>query len=385
VIVVTTKPVSFLESAEAQMDDLLWRICEELQLSPTRYQLAVDRYEAVCRWLEAQGSVVAQYRPSMYPQGSMRIGTTVKPSGRDEYDLDFVCEFGVPSSTFESPLQLLKLVVVRLQQNDAYARLLEIKNRCVRLNYANEFHMDILPACPDAANGRSCLLVPDRESRWWKPSNPKGYGDWFEQRCELVLAVLAERAILAKADPVPAQEANWEKATLKRAVQLLKRWRDIRYQKQPDMAPISMVLTTLAAQTYQGQLSVSEALTDILNGIVALIASSKPRIYVLNPANPLEDLSERWDDPEQYAAFVTGMHELHRNWANAVATAGVHNAAKRIEALFGEPVKTAVAKQARQIQAMREQSALRVAPAGLITAAPAIGVPVRPNTFHGME
>lgn len=25
----------------------------------------------------------------------------------------------------------------------AYSRLLEVNNRCVRLNYANEFHMDI--------------------------------------------------------------------------------------------------------------------------------------------------------------------------------------------------------------------------------------------------
>jgi hypothetical protein len=114
-----------------------------------------------------------------------------------------------------------------------------------------------------------------------------------------------------------------------------------------------------------------------------LIESSKPRLYVLNPANPLEDLSERWDDPERYAAFVAGMHELHRDWAQAVAAVGVHNAAKKLEGLFGEPVKTAVAKQARQIQAMREQSALRVAPAGLITTASAIGVPMRANTFHG--
>jgi hypothetical protein len=384
--VMTTRPVSFMESAEAQMDDLLWRICEELQLSPTHYQQAVDRYEAVCRWLEAETSVVAQYRPAMYPQGSMRIGTTVMPFGRDEYDLDFVCEFAVSSTRFESPLQLLKLVVERLEQNDAYARLLEVKNRCARLNYANEFHLDILPACPDAANGGSCLVVPDRESRLWKPSNPKGYADWFEQRCELVLVVMAERArVLAKAEPIPVQEATWEKATLKRAVQLLKRWRDIRYQKEPGMGPISMVLTTLAAETYQGQLSVSEALTSILNGIVALIASSQPRVYVLNPANPLEDLSERWEDPVQYSAFVTGIRELHRAWTKVLATEGVHNAAKLLEGLFGEPVKVATSKQARQLQSMREQSALRVAPAGLITAAPAIGVAMRANTFHGKK
>ena len=54
------------------------------------------RYEAVCRWLEAQGGAVERHPPSMYPQGSIRIGTTVRTFGRDEHDLDFVCECGVP-------------------------------------------------------------------------------------------------------------------------------------------------------------------------------------------------------------------------------------------------------------------------------------------------
>ena len=65
----------FTNDPHSQMDDLLWRICEELQLSPARYQQAVERYEAVCHWLEANGSAVASFRPSLYPQGSMRIGT----------------------------------------------------------------------------------------------------------------------------------------------------------------------------------------------------------------------------------------------------------------------------------------------------------------------
>lgn len=142
-------PVLFATEQHTQMDDLLWRICEQIQLTPSRHQQAVDRYEAVCGWLEADGSRVAAYRPSIYPQGSMRIGTTVRPIGRNEYDLDFVCEVIAHPSSFPSPLQLLKLMEARLREHKVYASILEVKNRCVRLNYANEFHMDILPACPD--------------------------------------------------------------------------------------------------------------------------------------------------------------------------------------------------------------------------------------------
>jgi hypothetical protein len=88
------------------------------------------------------------------------------------------------------------------------------------------------------------------------------------------------------AEPIPAQEASHEKATLKHVVQLLKRWRDIYYQDRCDEAPISMVLTTLAARFYRGHSSVSEAMSSILDGIEGAVNAAMPdRIYVLNPAN----------------------------------------------------------------------------------------------------
>jgi hypothetical protein len=381
----TAAPAFLPNSADSQMDDLLWRICDELQLTPTRYQQAVDRYNAVCQWLEAEESGVALFRPSLYPQGSMRIGTTVKPIGREEHDLDFVCEIRVAASAFSSPLQLLKLIEGRLRQHKAYAAILETKNRCVRLNYANEFHLDILPACPDGQSGNGCLVVPDRESRWWKPSNPKGYAGWFEQRCELAIQALMEERerILSKAEPIPDQEATAEKATLKRVVQLLKRWRDLRYEKRCDVAPISMVLTTLAAQCYQGQHSVSHALSDILVKMVAMTEIAKPRLYVLNPANPEEDLSERWDDPVHYQAFVAGIKELHQHWSRALTLVGMQNVSTALEGLFGEPVRLAITKQADRLHELRAKSALRVAPSGIITTATALGAVMRPNTFHG--
>jgi hypothetical protein len=379
-----TAKLGFWDSRFGQINDLLRCICEELQISPTAYDQAVDRYTAVCNWLEAEGNVVAAFNPTMYPQGSMKIGTTVKPFGRDEYDLDFVCEFRLPVGELQSPLQLLKLLESRLREHEVYGSIFEMKNRCVRLNYANEFHMDILPACPDFSIGGSCLFVPDRKSLTWKHSNPKGYADWFESRCELALKLLIEsRRLMAKAEPIPPQEAAEEKAILKRVVQLLKRWRDIRYQREPKLAPISMVLTTMAAQAYGGERTVTEAMTSVLNNFVSLIASSNPRVYVSNPANPKEDLSERWNDAAQYRTFVEGVRELRKRWNEILAATGIQNVAQKLEQVFGEPVTAAIRKQARTVQDLREKSSLRVAAAGLLTSAPSVGVPVRPNTFHG--
>jgi hypothetical protein len=379
-----TREVLFTEDAHAQMDDLLWRVCDELQLSPTRYEQAVARYEAAAEWLDGEGSALSAYFPTIYPQGSMRLGTTVKPFGREEHDLDFVCEFQTPSSSFESPLQLIRMIESRFRQHQTYASILEIKNRCVRLNYANEFHLDILPACPDPRSGDSCLVVPDRESKCWKPSNPKGYAKWFEERCELALG-FQDRLLLERADPVPPQQKTTEKETLKRAVQLLKRWRDIRYRHTRELAPISMVLTTLAANAYAGQVSLAEAMDGILTGVLSIIGRFSPRIHVLNPANPQEDLSERWDNLATYHAFAEGIRELHIEWKKVLASRGIQNTSQLLENLFGSPVQMAVTKQARLLQEMREKSMLRVGAAGLITGSPIARIPMRSNTFHGEE
>ncbi|CAN5651536.1 hypothetical protein BH20ACI3_BH20ACI3_28170 [soil metagenome] len=106
--------------------------------------------------------------------------------------------------------------------------------------------MDILPACPDPEAGGTCILVPDREARSWKASNPKGHAAWFEAQAQ-VTAHTIKRYV----EPVPTQEDADEKPPLKLATQLLKRRRDIMFLDDWDNAPISIVLTTLAAQHYR--------------------------------------------------------------------------------------------------------------------------------------
>ena len=74
-----TVPAFFTDDAQAQLDDLLMLVCEELQLAPSRYRLAVERYGAVSRVLEGEGSPFHGIPLSIYPQGSMALGTTVHP------------------------------------------------------------------------------------------------------------------------------------------------------------------------------------------------------------------------------------------------------------------------------------------------------------------
>ena len=215
----------FTESFEAQIDDLLMRMCVELQLDASRYTLAETSYHAVGEWLEGQ-SLVAYLKPAIYPQGSMLLNTTVKPLLGDEYDLDFVCELICGTASFRDAVDALNLIERALRANRVYDSMVERKNRCVRLNYAHSFHMDILPACKDQRNGGTCILVPDRRLHAWTPSNPKGFASWFDARGRQTM----RRILLDKAAPLPVQQTADTKAPLTLCVQLWKRWRDVFYK-----------------------------------------------------------------------------------------------------------------------------------------------------------
>ena len=166
------------QQKQRQLDELLLLGLESLDLTEAQFYDAIAKYEAVGRCLAAPGSVLAAYSPTIYAQGSMAIGTTNKAVGRDERDIDLVCEMSLPKTM--SQAEAKRLLGQCLKENATYATMLKEKNRCWRLVYAGEFHMDILPSKPDnRLPASTALLVPDSALQRWKESDPKGYAAWF--------------------------------------------------------------------------------------------------------------------------------------------------------------------------------------------------------------
>ena len=183
----------FLEKPETQLEDLLERLCRKLQLTPTQHGAAEAHYHAIGDWLAADGSPLRVFNPRIYPQGSMSVGTTTKPVSQEEYDIDLVCELEVNPLACPNPGVLLTAVEERMVDHETYGKMIEPKPRCVRVTYAHEFHLDIIPACPDRYSGGTCVVIPDRGLARWRASNPKGFAAWFLQKCETVRVTFLER------------------------------------------------------------------------------------------------------------------------------------------------------------------------------------------------
>ena len=65
---------------------LLGATVEELDISPLQYELAVRRYSDLGQWLVALGIG----DPDVYPQGSFRLGTVLRPTAGGDFDIDLV-------------------------------------------------------------------------------------------------------------------------------------------------------------------------------------------------------------------------------------------------------------------------------------------------------
>ena len=371
------------DSFNSQLDDLLLRICEKLQISETDHKKAEDRYNTVGKWLAQADSRLASHHPAIYPQGSLRIGTTVKPLAYQEFDLDLVCELDIDHGLYD-PIAVLNGVEQRLREHNTYKTMIERKNRCIRLNYANEFHMDVLPAAPHGIENGGKVKVPDRKAAEWKDSNPKGYAEWFEGR------TITYRLFSAKAenvDPLPDMEETERKPPLKKAVQLIKRYRDIYYKAKGKTPPISIVLTTLAAYHYKGDMSVNDSLIHILNEITSSIPE-KGRLIVLNPTNTAEDFSEKWDaDMTAYYDFVQWIRNFNGAWGKInTVQQGIPWIMKMLQEMFGESVTNdALREQTEFVNKARQDRLLgtMVYTGALTSATNPKSIPVKKNTFYG--
>jgi hypothetical protein len=319
-------PVSSPVLSQTRVDELLEQIAEALQLTPTQYGSAAEKYGAVGRWLGAPESQLYSLQPVIYPQGSKALQTTVKPLRRMEYDLDLVCEVR-PSG--HSAMQLFDLVYTRLHENGTYRPILEKKKRCVRLNYAGNFHLDIIPARPDASRPSPSVLIPDRKLEAWTRSNPKGYAAWFHTRGGHI------EKLRAAVEPLPNQTPPDLKTPLSVAVQIIKRRRDVMFGDS-DLAPRSVVLTTLAAKHYTGEQHVAAVVAEVLAGIDAEIRAAAPqRICVPNPTNPDERFCDSFT-AESYEAFADFVRTMLCEVGELNAAVQRDDLRRRLVAMFGE-------------------------------------------------
>ena len=140
-------------STKNEIFKILEKVGESLEITKTQRQLAEERYKAVGKWLaEGEYCLLGDGKKQcfkdgeIYPQGSFRLETMVKPIGKNEFDIDLVFYTPNVSADMITPERLKELVGNRLKEHDTYKKMLTPLNRGWCINYANEFHLDVTPS-----------------------------------------------------------------------------------------------------------------------------------------------------------------------------------------------------------------------------------------------
>jgi hypothetical protein len=308
---------------ELQREELLARIAQQLQLDDTRKGRMESAYRSISTLLDQDQGFFKDLDVDVYPQGSVLIGTTVRPYQGSEFDLDIVVQINALDSRF-TPTEIYNALLKKLEDDDHYSDKIAKKNRCVRINYSNDFHMDILPGCIVSYYDKNIIRVPDRALRDWTTSNPKGFGDWFLARAasirrESILQGYYNRMkieLRAQIEELPRDEF-YNKSPLQRAVQLVKRYRDVYFSRSyADYATSSIVLTTLMGLNYQGEPSIYETIDNALNRIKLSYNQAQQnriRFTITNPVNDQEHFTDSWT-AAHYDHFYRFVDKFHREW-----------------------------------------------------------------------
>jgi hypothetical protein len=359
---------NFTKASEDFLDDIV----AELEVPEDRYDAAERSYKSLGDWLHRSDSTVREFGPQVYVQGSFRLGTVIKPLTNDaEYDIDSVCELTKLSKDRLSQAELKRRLGQEVESYRRSKNMIKPKRegrRCWTLYYADgaQFHMDIVPALPNAEGQRklfeakgfdlsftsTAIAITDNEnvsygmiSDDWPRSNPKGYCEWFKVR--MAAAFQKKRHQIAEKMQASVEEIPDYKVRtpLQSAIMLLKRHRDVMYADRCDIAPISIIITTLSAEAYGGEETIATALKIILTKMDQYIARDGDTYVIPNPTDPLENFADKWaDHPERAEAFFEWLDKARDDFAQLATLTDREQMELSMEGAVGSDV----AKRARQ-------------------------------------
>lgn len=308
------------------LNDLYERIVRTIDISNDMFDEAEKAYMDMGAWIDKE---TPAYKIGIYAQGSFALGTVIKPIGDSEdYDLDLVCEF---ERQYGLSAKELKIDVVKplLEKYKKTKCELENKKRCWHVEYEDLpiFHMDIIPAIYRTSYIDITNHDEEYDTYGYIGSNPKGYIDWFNGKKAERRKVLCEnyckenREIIKCSADIEKIKEYHLKTPLQKAIQLLKRHRDIMFKDDKDnRKPISIIITTIAADLYRNEDNIVDTLSNFFNNAESYIESHKMGgvYHIDNPCytgkDERENFADKWEEhPERKDAFFSWLKKAKRD------------------------------------------------------------------------
>lgn len=287
---------------------------DEVNLNPTRLKVAKKGIKTMRRFLR-NNQLFKNNLKEIIPQGSYRQGTIIKPFDDSDFDVDLL----VLLHEFDNwePKDYLNNLHGEFQRTEKYKGLVdkEGKSRCVTIDYANDFHIDIVPSI----EVDSMCKVMNKNSNEFEKTDGDGYAQWFESK-----------------DSIASGQY------LTKVARLIKYLRD----SKRTFSIKSILLTSLLGRqiyesdtyrkdTYYKDLPTSlKTLFNRLNNYLQARSILTDEI-VVNPVLSTEKFNRHWDQ-DKYSNFRIKINDYNA-WVNdAYEEKNVNEAVKKWRKIFGD-------------------------------------------------
>lgn len=286
-----------------------------VNLSDVRIEQLDKRVAAVSNFLSQGEDAVSRNFIELVPQGSYSQRTIINPVGKnDEFDADVLLDMKeVNGWKAEDYVQELYTV---FRSSPTYQNMVSRQTRCVTINYANQFHVDVVPFL----TRHDTRYITNRRTNEFELTNPEGFNEWLEDQNRLTGGRLVK------------------------VIRLLKYLRDFK----SNFSVKSVILTILLGGRVDNSVlwadpghykDLPTALKNLVSDLDEYLQANMTMPSISDPSCPTETFNHRWNQDE-YANFRKWIH-FYMDWINdAFDESDQDQSRKKWQKIFGEDFGT---------------------------------------------
>ncbi len=286
----------------------------EVNLNQTRIDQLDDRVNAITKFLQEGDHEIGQLFIQTIPQGSYAHRTIIKPVGpNDEFDADVLLELN--EDTTWSAADYVQKLYSSFQTSSTYRGMVWRRSRCVVVDYANEFHVDVVPYLE--RHGEH--YITNRSTGEFELTNPEGFNAWLEEKNRTA------------------------KGNLIKVIRLAKYLRDYKNTFSVPSVILNILLGDRVnealllgdAQHYQ---DVPTALKNVLAALNSYLQANPTMPTLSDPSCPSENFNHRWDQ-DRYSNFRSWIKYYSTKIASAYAETDKATSLAQWQEVFGDEFK----------------------------------------------
>lgn len=301
----------------------------EVNLNQTRIDRLDDSVAAVEAYLK-DSSTFKDYFQELIPQGSYAHRTIIRPTdARKEFDADVLLHMNQVETW--SAKDYVENLYTQFRDSGVYKEKVGRKTRCVTIDYADDFHIDVVPFFTSGGLG----YITNRHEDSYEWTKPEEFTSWLEEK------------------------NAYTSGHLVHVVRLLKYLRDFK----GTFAIKSIIFTALIGDQINAYDTINEpgcyddlptALRSISKRLSVYLQANPTMPAIYDPAGTGEDFAKRWHQ-DGYAVFRDKIKGYAEKIEEAYLEENAEKSLAKWQDVFGRDFKELVVKQSALLSPASEE------------------------------